>query len=237
MTNLIGCFNIGESHYGVHGANRLGGNSLISCIFDGLVVGDEMPHYLKQLKKDFKEIPEEIFEQALAKEQAFKHELMSKKGDENIHQLHEDLSEILVRDCTVVRHNKALEKAIEGIKRIRDRYKNIKLDDTSNELNQTFILANQFKAMLELALVIAKGALLRNESRGGHFKPEFLERDDENYLKHTIATFEPSLDEPKIFLREVDARYFPLAKRDYKKKVTIESLDLSKIPQHLPSYV
>ncbi|MBM3194365.1 MAG: succinate dehydrogenase flavoprotein subunit, partial [Chlamydiae bacterium] len=193
--------------------------------------------YLHQLKKDYKEISEEIFERSLAKEQAFKHELMSKKGDENIHQLHEDLAEILVRDCTVVRHNGALEKAIEGIKRIRQRYKNIKLDDTSNELNQTFILANQFKAMLEIALVIAKGALLRDESRGGHFKPEFPERDDAHFLKHTIASFEPSEDEPSIIFRDVDARYFPIAKRDYKKKVTLESLDLSKIPQHLPSYV
>ena len=55
MTNLVGCFNIGESHYGVHGANRLGGNSLISCIFDGLVAGDEIPNYLHQLKKDYKD--------------------------------------------------------------------------------------------------------------------------------------------------------------------------------------
>jgi succinate dehydrogenase / fumarate reductase flavoprotein subunit len=237
MTNLTGCFNVGESQYGIHGANRLGGNSLISCIFDGLVVGDEMQPYFHQLKKDYKEIPEEVFERALAKEQAFKHELMSKKGVENIHQLHEELSEILVRDCTVVRHNESLEKAVEEIKKIRERYKNIRLDDTSNELNQTFIFANQFRGMLEIALVVAKGALLRDESRGGHFKPEFPDRDDVHFLKHTIATYDPNREEPVMSFRDVDTRYFTVAKRDYKKKVTLESLDLSKIPSNLPAYV
>jgi succinate dehydrogenase / fumarate reductase flavoprotein subunit len=162
---------------------------------------------------------------------------MSKKGDENIHQLHEELSEILVRECTVVRHNEGLKKAIEGIKRIRERYKNIKLDDTSNDLNQTFIFANQFKGMLEIALVIAKGALLRDESRGGHFKPDYPERDDHNFLKHTIAAYDPDKSEPVMSFRDVDVRYFSVAKRDYKKKVTLESLDLSKIPTHLPAYV
>jgi len=88
---------------------------------------------------------------------------------------------------------------------------------------------------LELALVIAKGALLRDESRGGHYKPAFPERDDKHFLKHTIATYDPV--EPKMSWREVDVRYFPLAKRDYKKKVTLESLDLSKIPKNSAAYV
>jgi succinate dehydrogenase / fumarate reductase flavoprotein subunit len=136
-----------------------------------------------------------------------------------------------------VRQNEGLKKAIEGIKRIRERYKNIKLDDTSNDLNQTFIFANQFKGMLEIALVIAKGALLRDESRGGHFKPDYPERDDHNFLKHTIAAYDPDESEPVMSFRDVDVRYFSVAKRDYKKKVTLESLDLSKIPTHLPAYV
>jgi succinate dehydrogenase / fumarate reductase flavoprotein subunit len=162
---------------------------------------------------------------------------MSRKGDENIHRLHDELAEVLVRECTVVRTNAGLKSAIDAIKQIKERYKNICLDDTSHELNQTYILANQFKSMLELALVIAKGAILRNESRGGHFKMEYPERDDENFLKHTIATFDPSSDEPDISYKNVDARYFPVAKRDYKKKVTLKSLDLSRIPEDLPSYV
>jgi succinate dehydrogenase / fumarate reductase flavoprotein subunit len=66
---------------------------------------------------------------------------------------------------------------------------------------------------------------------------EYPERDDENFLKHTIATFDPSSDEPDISYKNVDARYFPVAKRDYKKKVTLKSLDLSRIPEDLPSYV
>ena len=91
--------------------------------------------------------------------------------------------------------------------------------------------------MLEIALVVAKGALLRDESRGGHFKPEFPDRDDVHFLKHTIATYDPNREEPVMSFRDVDTRYFTVAKRDYKKKVTLESLDLSKIPSNLPAYV
>ena len=68
-------------------------------------------------------------------------------------------------------------------------------------MNQTYVFANQFASMLELALVITKGALLRNEFRGSHYKPEFPERDDKNWLKTTIATYDPNLDEPVISYR------------------------------------
>lgn len=214
MTNIPGCFNIGESDYLYHGANRLGANSLLSCIFAGLVAGVEVPRYLEGLKK-VEELPEKIFEGALEAERLRKQEIMGRHGKENIYQLADELAAVMVANVTVKRNNPDLQKTMDKIKEIRERTKQISLPDHSPFANQSYIFANQFEAMIDLALVITKGALLRNEFRGAHFKPEFPERDDENWLKTTIATYEP--DEPKITYEPIDLRHLKPVKRDYSK--------------------
>ncbi len=231
MTNLTGCFNVGESDYQYHGANRLGGNSLMSCIFGGLVTGLEVVRYVDQLAKSYEELTPHCFEEALAKEQAFKHDLLSRKGNENIHELHEELADLMVKNVTVVRCNEDLEFTIERIKEIRERYKHIALDDVSHTMNQTFVLANQFKAMLEICLIIAKGAQLRNEFRGAHYKPEFPHRDDKNWLKTTIAIYNENLGEPKITYEAVDIRHVEPVKRKYVK--TNEVPEVKNIPENI----
>ncbi|MGL4540797.1 MAG: succinate dehydrogenase flavoprotein subunit [Candidatus Rhabdochlamydia sp.] len=215
MTNISGCFNVGESEFQYHGANRLGANSLLSCIFSGLVAAAEVPRYLETLEHSYEDMPNPIFLHALKEEEEFKQDLMQRNGSENVHKLHEELSDLLINNVTVKRNNVDLVSALEGIKEIRDRYKNICLDDKGTCLNQTYVFANQFSYMLEIALVITKGALLRNEFRGAHYKPEFPNRDDENWLKTTIATYEDI--EPKISYRPVDLRYLKPIARDYSK--------------------
>jgi succinate dehydrogenase / fumarate reductase flavoprotein subunit len=232
MTNLLGCFNVGESDYQYHGANRLGGNSLMSCIFGGLVVGDEIPRYLGSLTKSYSEMNENIFQKALAKEQALKHELLSRKGRENIHHLHEELSDLMVDHVTVVRDNESLKQAIQKIKEIRQRYQQISLDDRSNQLNQTYILANQFQSMLELALVIAKGALLRDEFRGSHYKLGFPTRDDDHFLKTTIATYQPESGEPEITYESVDTRHVKPVERKY-VKTDLGPPEFMRVPKNM----
>lgn len=213
MTNIPGCFNIGESEFQYHGANRLGANSLVACIFAGLTAGVEVPRYLKELEKTAENIPNSVFDAALAKEEEFKRDLFSRNGPENVHKLHDEMASIMVRYVTVKRDNKDLERALESLKKIRERYKNISLDDHGELMNQTYIFANQFRPMLELALVITKGALLRNEFRGSHFKPEFPSRDDENWLKTTIASYDPA--EPVITYKPIDTRHLKPTLRDY----------------------
>ncbi len=232
MTNLNGCFNIGESDYQYHGANRLGANSLLSCVYSGLVAGVEIPRYLQSLSKGYKDLPSSTFEDALAKENAFKEDLFNRNGNENIHQLHEELSDVLVKNVTVKRDNEKLKETIEFIKSIRERYKNIKLDDKTALSNQTYILANQFKYMVELALVITKGALLRDEFRGSHFKPEFPKRDDESWLKKTIATFKEGADEPEISYEKVDIRHLKPIQRDYSKAKRVKP-HLENVPDNI----
>ena len=219
---------IGECEYLYHGANRLGANALLACIYAGLVVGVEIPRYMETLEE--KELPDSIFTEALQKEDDFKQDLLSRNGKENVHALHDEMADLMIRFVTVKRDNHDLEMVMQKLKEIRERYQNITLDDKSNQMNQTYAFANQFRYMLELALVITKGALLRNEFRGSHFKPEFPKRDDENWLKHTIATYNP--DEPDISYIPVEYPYIKPVLREYAKaKRVIPKLE--NIPENI----
>ncbi len=228
MTNIPGCFQVGESEFQYHGANRLGANSLLSCIFGGLTAGMEVPRYLDQLTLPYGQLPAKIFSSALAEEEALKHEILTREGSENIHKLHDELALLMVKNVTVKRNNEDLEKTLEEIRKIRARMQNVSLDDKGTVMNQTYQFANQFVSMIEIAMAITKGALLRNEFRGAHYKPEFPQRDDSNWLKTTIATYDPQTQEPIITYKQVDLRHLNPVARDYstakKTKPTLENI-------------
>lgn len=234
MTNLRGCFNCGESDYQYHGANRLGANSLLSCIFGGLVTGCEVPRYLEALASGYDQTPSSVYEEAVRMEEQFKKELMGRNGNENVHQLHDELSAVLLANVTVRRNNRDLANTLDRIKELRARYRHIRLDDHTQFANQTYIFANQFRYMLELALVITKGALLRDEFRGCHYKPGF-ERNDQEWLKTTLASVDSAHDEPIIKYESVDLRHLDPISRDYsqakKVKPTLKNIsDQMRLP-------
>jgi len=135
MTNLVGCFNVGESDYQYHGANRLGANSLLSCIFGGLVTGVEVPRYVADFDCD--SVNERVFEEALSIEEKSQHELLHRSGKENVHVLHDEMADWMVQYVSVKRDNPDLGKTIEKLKEIRERYKHISLDDRGKILNQS----------------------------------------------------------------------------------------------------
>ena len=226
MSNLNGLFAAGECEYQYHGANRLGANSLLSCIYGGLVSGVEMHRYINT--HGGKDVPESVYTHALKDEEQKKEKLLNSQGSENVHQLHQELANIMIHNVSVKRNNEDLKKAIDQIKTIKERAKKITLSDTSQFANQTYAFAAQFRPMLELALIMSKGALLRDEFRGAHYKPEFPERDDENWLKETIATYDPNSDEPKISYNPIDTRHLKPIKRNYatakKVKPTLENI-------------
>jgi succinate dehydrogenase / fumarate reductase flavoprotein subunit len=230
MTNLKGCFNVGESDYQYHGANRLGANSLLACIFGGLVTGTEVPRYIKDLKKGFSDVSDSIYKDALDLEERRQREFLKKNGSENVFKLHDEMADWMVRYASVKRDNPDLEKTLVKIKEIRERFKNIGLDDQGVTLNQTYVFARQFEAMMELALVIAKGALLRNEFRGAHYKPDYPERDDANWLKTTIASYDP--EEPKITYEPIDIRHIDPIQRDYTQAKKIKPR-LKNVPTNI----
>jgi succinate dehydrogenase / fumarate reductase flavoprotein subunit len=232
MTNLTGCFNVGESDYLYHGANRLGANSLLACVFAGLVTGGEVPRYIESLETSFEDVSESVFQEALTKEEEIQKELLGKRGNENVHALYDEVADWMVRYASVKRDNPDLEKTLDKIKEIRERYAHIGLGDQGSCLNQTYVFAHQFKAMLEIALIIVKGALLRNEFRGAHYKPEFPDRDDKNWLKTTIATYDPKGDEPVINYEAVDIRHLDPIQRDYTQAKKVEPV-FKNIPTNI----
>lgn len=213
MSNLVGCFNCGESDYLYHGANRLGANSLLSCIFGGLVTAHEVERYIQNHAE--KNVSEKVFTEALHIEETKRAQMFSRKGPENSFKLYDELAEWMVKYVTVTRNNADLEKTLVKIKELRDRQKNITLSDMGRIANQSYIFASQFEPMLELAQVITKCALLRNESRGSHAKHEFSKRDDANWLKTSIATWNPATQEADVTFLPVDTRYLAPVLRDY----------------------
>ena len=134
-------------------------------------------------------------------------------GNENPYVLHKELGEWMTNNVTVVRYNDKLEQTDNKIQELMERYKKIGMTDASKFGNQAATFTRHLWNMLELARVITIGALMRNESRGAHYKPDFPERDDENFLKTTKAAWTP--DGPSISYEDVDISLIPPRKRDY----------------------
>lgn len=213
MTNIPGLFAAGECDYQYHGANRLGANSLLSAIYGGMVAGPKAIEYIRGLAKSAEDVSDRFFEQERNRQQEKYDAILRMDGDENPYSLHKELGEWMTNNMTVVRYNDKLKQTDEKIQELMERYKNINVNDTSNWSNQSASFTRQLWNMLELARVMTIGALMRNESRGAHYKPEFPERDDENFLKTTKAKYTP--DGPSIEYEDVDVSLIPPRKRDY----------------------
>src|SRR5690625_3908913 len=218
MTNIPGIFAAGEVDYSQHGANRLGANSLLSAIYGGDVAGVNSVKYIEGLNKSAADVSSQVFDQYVKKEEEFFENMMKMDGGENAYQLHQELGEWMTDNVTVVRENKRLLKTDEKIQELLERWNNISINDTSRWSNQAVVFTRQLKNMLHLARVITIGAYNRNESRGAHYKPEFPDRNDEEWLKTTIATFDKEKEEPVFTYEDVDVSLIPPRERDYTKK-------------------
>jgi succinate dehydrogenase / fumarate reductase flavoprotein subunit len=142
-------------------------------------------------------------------------------GNENAYLIHRELGEWMTDNVTVVRYNDKLKKTDEKIQELMERYQNININDTSKWSNSAASFTRQLWNMLVLARVITIGALQRNESRGAHYKPEFPERDDENFLKTTMANYDAKTTAPIITYEDVDISLIKPRKRDYSKKSAV----------------
>ncbi|WP_282940790.1 succinate dehydrogenase flavoprotein subunit [Paenibacillus sp. RC67] len=213
MTNIPGLFACGECEYQYHGANRLGANSLLSAIYGGMITGPKAIEYIKGLNKHVDDISSSIFDRE-KKKQTDKYEgLLKMEGKENAYVIHKELGEWMTNNMTVVRYNKKLEETIAKINELKQRYRNISMTDTARWNNQGVAFTRQLWNMLELSHAMTLGALLRNESRGAHYKPDFPERNDEDFLKTTKAKWTP--DGPTIEWEDVDTSLIKPRKRDY----------------------
>ena len=212
MTSIPGIFAAGECEYQYHGANRLGANSLVSCIFGGFRAGPNALHYTHSL-----ECPDGDCGDAaeLARQAAINAGLLNNKGTENPFKLWRELGESMTKNATVIRYNKNLRQADEKIVELLDRYKNVNLSDRSQWANTSFAFTRQLYNMLQLSRTVVQGALLRDESRGAHYKPDFPNRNDEKFLKTTKASFTGSPEGPRFEYEAVDTQFIKPRPRHY----------------------
>jgi succinate dehydrogenase / fumarate reductase, flavoprotein subunit len=212
MTNVPGILAAGECEYQYHGANRLGANSLLSCIHGGFVSGIVAQKYAKDVSA-----PEGDggAAQEVARQVEINKKLINNQGGENPFKLWRELGIAMTEHATVIRYNKGLKQADEKILELLERYKKVNLSDKSQWANTSFAFARELYNMLELSRTVTLGAILRDESRGAHYKPDFPERNDEKFLKTTKASFTGAPEGPKFEYEDVDTQYIKPRPRKY----------------------
>lgn len=235
-SNVPGIFVVGEQDYQYHGANRLGANSLLSCIFAGLIVGPSIENYLKSRKDSAQDLPVSLFDGAAKRCHDETDRLIKNQGNENPYKIHQELGDWMTRNVTVVRYNKEIQATLDKIGELEDRYQKVALSDKGNWTNQNLSFTRALGEMLMLARVIAEGALKRDECRGAHYKPDFaipapdaddpaelrqqarkwceaFKKQTDQWLKSTIAEYSP--DGPVFSYEEVDTSLIPPRPRTY----------------------
>ncbi|MCG8124838.1 MAG: FAD-binding protein, partial [Candidatus Thiodiazotropha taylori] len=172
-TNIPGLYACGECDYGYHGANRLGANSLLSASYSGRVAGESVANYLQGLQQGHPDSQNPIYSSEIKHQQALNRQLINNQGEENPYQLHRELGELMSSQVGVVRDNQTLSNAIESLRTLQQRSRNIDLQEHNSWSNQGLAYARQLQEMIRLGEVIAVSALHRDECRGAHYKPEF----------------------------------------------------------------
>ncbi|GAB1471041.1 succinate dehydrogenase/fumarate reductase flavoprotein subunit [Chloroflexota bacterium] len=190
----------------LHGANRLGANSTAECLVWGRVTGGEAARYCENAS--VAEMPKTA-EQEWAKIDA----LIQSTGGEDHYQIRKELRKNLDLNMGVFRTGEQMEAGLKKIRELKERYRSISVKDKSLRYNTDLERAIETGFMLDVAEVATFGALTRTESRGGHSRRDYKTRDDENWLKHTMATF--SETGPKLDYSPVDISMWKPVERKY----------------------
>ncbi len=167
----------------VHGANRLGANSVLEALFYGRHTGNAIADDLESGELIFGNMKRDAADRMMEEIER----LTTSNGTEKVSALREELQESMTINAGVFRTHETLEKQQEKIKELKERFKNIRIDDKSKIYNTDLQEAIEFGHMLDYATFIVDGAIARKESRGAHFREDFPKRDDKNFLKHTLA--------------------------------------------------
>jgi succinate dehydrogenase / fumarate reductase, flavoprotein subunit len=182
-TTVPGLFAAGEcACVSVHGANRLGTNSLLDLVVFGKHAGLKAAEYAKSA--DYQKMPENAESSIRSELEALK----NGSGKENAFDLSNEMKNIMFSDVGIYRNEKDMTSALEKVREIQKRFKEVKVSDTGKIFNTELLNAWELSNMLEIAEVVAASALNRKESRGGHAREDYPDRDDDNWLKHTLIT-------------------------------------------------
>ncbi|MGP1272816.1 MAG: succinate dehydrogenase flavoprotein subunit [Phycisphaerales bacterium] len=222
MTNIDGLYAFGEVNFAYHGATRLGANALLSCIFDGLYNGLSVASYIGE-HDAVSSLDHRAFDAAVAAEEEKSQRLLSSSSsgessqEYNPYTIANELGVEMTEASTVVKTGERLERCLEKLAELRERFAKVRLGDGAQWTNQSLSFARATGDMLILAEAIAKGGLVRRESRGSHYRLDYPERDDDNFLKATVAKYDAASGETRIDLHEVDTTLVKPRPRTYGK--------------------
>jgi succinate dehydrogenase / fumarate reductase flavoprotein subunit len=221
-TNVPGLYASGEVDFSIHGANRLGANSLVSCLYAGKIAGPAMVRYGRETGSKLLAADAAFAAARKRWEEEFRR-IATMSGPENPHGIAEEMGDWMTDNVTVIRENGKLAETEVKLQELSERWGSIGLTDQSPYANRELSFVNQLRNMLVIARVMTRGALLREESRGAHFKvrdlaaaideKNALPRDDARFLKTTMAVHGP--DGPKITYAPVDTSLIPPRARKY----------------------
>lgn len=186
VTHLQGFYAAGEcACVSIHGANRLGCNSLLDLIVFGRRVGKEISSFIQSHSHE--PFPRDSGEEVKGRVER----VLSSKGKERLHSIRERMKETMMNCCSVFRNEKGLGRALNEIKDLKERYRDVGLSNRGRRFNYELMEAFELEYMVIQAEVILAGALSRAESRGAHFREDFPHRDDVHWLKHTLVMSTP----------------------------------------------
>lgn len=227
MTNIQGLYAFGEVNFAYHGANRLGANALLSCIFDGLFCGVSVANYVRSegvSSKPASGLQPGAFDAAAEAHVKAGAALLATATDApgdratNPYVIGKELGDEMTAACTVVRTEARLKQCMTKLAELKDRYAKVQLSDGAGWSNQSFGYARAVGDMLAIAEAIAGGANIRKESRGAHYRTDFPDRNDAEFMRTTLATYDATTGAASVSLVPIDASLIVPTARTYGKK-------------------
>jgi len=189
QTNLEGLYAVGEvACVSLNGANRLGSNSLSECLVFGAVAGREAAKKAKTLAKPSSEVVTKSV--ALEEKRVYDGILKNETGDESIADIRKDLRHTMEENVGIFREDKKLKTAAGAVKKYRERWGKIRVEDKNSIFNTNLTAALELDFLIDIASSIVRSALERGESRGSHYRNDYPKRDDTNFLKHSLVFHE-----------------------------------------------
>ena len=243
-TKLKGLYACGEaSCWDMHGFNRLGGNSVAETVVAGMIVGEYIADYCDSTESDIDISTLQVAE-FIKHEQQNIDSLVTSKGSESAADIMREMQTLMTEKVGIFRSHEQLNEAVEQLQVLHSRSSNIGLSYRSAAVNPELVTAYRVRRMLKLALCVAYGALQRTESRGAHYREDFPERNDRDWLRRTLASW-PTSDQvlPTLDYEDLDvmAMELPPGWRGYGTKDFIEHPDaanrlaeIERIKQNMP---
>ncbi len=210
-TRIKGLYAVGEcASSGLHGANRLGSNSLAELVVLGRVAGEQAAQNAMQAPLANQTAVDKQASDVVARLEA----LYKQEGKENWASIRDEMGQAMEEGCGIYRTQESMQQAVDKIAELKERYKKVKIEDHSHVFNTNALYAIELGYILDVAQAISSSAIERKESRGAHQRLDYTERDDENYLKHTLAFYSPD-GTPRIDYSNVTITTSKPAKRVY----------------------